>query len=84
MNVNYSNHAIEEMDKRDISKDIIDSIMQNPEQVIEQGNFEIFQSKTEINNRIFVIRVITKKQENSIKIITVYKTTKIKKYWREQ
>lgn len=82
MKIIYSKHALEEINRRVIPKDIVDTIIKKPQQVILQNGFEILQSKVQLENKMFVIRVITKKQQDNIKIITVYKTTKIKKYWR--
>lgn len=65
-------------------KILLTQLLKEPQQVIQQNDYEILQSKMQLENKMFIIRVITKKQDDTIKIITVYKTTKIKKYWREK
>ncbi len=47
MRVYYTKHAIEVLKERDISSEMVESVLKNPEQVIERDNVSIAQSIVE-------------------------------------
>lgn len=81
MNIQYSNHAKEELIRRKISKEIIEGIVNDPDQILKvEDDIIIYQSIIEFDNKKkYLVRVIANKK-NPKTIITVYKTSKIKKY----
>lgn len=82
--VKYSNHAEEELLRRKISKKIIEKIINDPEQTLEsEDDIIIYQSIVKFENKKkYLVRAIVAKNKNPNLVITVYKTSKIKKYWR--
>lgn len=84
MRVYYTKHAIEVLKERDISSEMVESVLKNPEQVIERDNVSIAQSIVEREDRKYLLRVFFVKEEDGIriKVITIYLTSKIEKYWR--
>jgi len=83
MDLKYSNHAEEELKRRKISKKIIEGIMSNPEQILEmEEDIIIYQSIIEFDNKKKYLVSVIASNMNPKTIITVYKTSKIKKYWR--
>ena len=80
----YSRHAQEELIRRGISKALADSVLRNPEQVVpEQGGRVAYQSCIDFGaGRIFLLRVIVIDQVDPAIVVTIYRTSKIEKYWR--
>lgn len=78
----YSKHSIEEMQKRGISMDIVESVLSNPHQIIPQNNNEIYQSIIKFENEgNYLVRIFVNKDVTPNKVITVYRTLKITKYY---
>ena len=77
-----SQHAVEEMDNRQISKDIVEDVVQRPlQKFLLDEEIEIRQSIIKFENmKEYLVRVFinVKKQPNLV--ITVYRTSKINKY----
>lgn len=73
----YSNHSLEQMQLRNIPKEIVDLVMKHPDSVInEADNQQIFQKV--IEQRLYLVFVTASKNPALIK--TVYRTSKISKY----
>lgn len=80
----YSKHALEEIQRRRIEKETVDSILKNPGQIIEEKDKKILQSLIEFKNtKNYVVRAIIATDTEPNIVITVYRSSKIKKYWRE-
>ena len=83
MRINYSKHAEEQLKEREMSKQLINNILLESQQVIAaRKGRKIAQSIVELDEIRFLIRVIYIEEGEFAEIITVYKTTKIKNYWR--
>ena len=83
--MNYSNLAEEELLRRKISKKTIELVVNDPDQILElEDDIIIYQSIIEFDNKKkYLVRVVVSENKDSKTLITVYKTSKIKKYWRE-
>jgi Domain of unknown function (DUF4258) len=79
----FSGHARFEMKRRGISRALAEATIRAPGQVVpsEKGR-EIYQAIVGRRGRL-LIRVIVKEAENAYHVVTAYKTSRIKKYWRE-
>jgi hypothetical protein len=80
-----SRHAQEEMIRRGISNEVVRSVLMTPEQIVcdENGN-DIYQSRVDFGTeRKYLVRVVTTRQEEALLVITVYRSSKIGKYWRQ-
>ncbi len=76
MNFVFSKHALEQMELRGISKNVVEQIIENPALTKEEDGIKIYQSI--IDN--YLIRIFVNEIKDPKLIITVYKTSKIKKY----
>ena len=85
MRIIYSSHAEEQLKERDISKQQINIILNQPQQVLaaKKGR-KIAQSIVKLERIEFLVRIIYIEKMDCYEVVTVYKTTKIKKYWREK
>ncbi|MBP9682412.1 MAG: DUF4258 domain-containing protein [Bacteriovorax sp.] len=77
-------HAQEEMGKRQITIDAIWSCLKNPDQIIRsQETRVIYQSKIKSGEINYLLRIIVENETSPKRVITVYRTSKIEKYWKE-
>lgn len=85
MPVDYrlTDHAHEEMERRSIPLEILERVLTEPEQIVEgHKGRKTYQSRVEINDRQYLIRAIIE-ETDPITVVTVYRTSKIDKYWSE-
>lgn len=78
-------HARFQMKRRQISEDQVRQALTAPQQIIgEEGGRYIYQSKLFLPNsgkeRLF--RVVVDTRREPVEVVTVYRTSKIAKYWR--
>ena len=85
MNFKFSRHVEEEIERRKIPKDLIESVLQNPQQIVEEyESKKAYQAKIDFGGgKIYLLRVIVADEIDPAVVVTVYRTSKIKKYWRE-
>ena len=85
MKFEISRHVRNEMNRRRISEDLVQSVLQNPGQIVDEyGSMKAYQSITgSETGKNYLVRVIVNDTVEPEKVVTVYKTSKIKKYWRE-
>ena len=85
MEYKFSCHAQTEMERRKISVDLVESVLDNPQQVVsEKEGRKAYQSKIDVGGRAFLLHVIVVDDVEPAVVITVYKTSKIDKYWRAE
>ena len=82
MTFQFSQHALKQMDLRGISREMVDNILLAPEQTVEQENLIVFQNiiKDSMEQR-YLIRVFINFDKTPPLIVTVYRTSKIEKYY---
>ncbi|MBI4688040.1 MAG: DUF4258 domain-containing protein [Nitrospirae bacterium] len=85
MKFEISRHAQEEINRREIPQDLVETILQNPQQIVgEYGQKKAYQSIINMEaGKDYLVRVIVNDTVNPSKVVTVYKTSKIRKYWRQ-
>jgi hypothetical protein len=85
LDFNLSKHAEEELGRRKIPRAFLDEVLRHPDQVVpERGTEKAYQSRFDFGNgRIFLVRVIVDDTVSPAIVVTVYRTSKIKKYWSE-
>lgn len=83
MNFKFSNHALEEMERRKIPISIVEAVLQDPQQILQQNEeITIYQSQLDFGTaKIYLIRVFINTTRNPAIIVTVYRTSQIQKYW---
>jgi hypothetical protein len=79
-----SNHARQECERRRIPPSILDAVMVEPQQVLpERDGKQAYQSRIVFDDgRTFLVRAIVDDREQPATVVTVYRTSKIEKYWR--
>lgn len=79
-----SKHARQECERRRIPLSIVDAVMTGPQQVVpERDGKRAYQSQLVFDDgRTFLVRAIVDDREQPATVITVYRTSKIEKYWR--
>ena len=81
-----TSHAKEEMTRRQIPLELLEKTMLNPQQVINfSKDRQCFQSVFAFpSGKSYLIRVVTENINSDLLIVTVYRTSKIKKYVKEE
>jgi len=84
MNYTLSNHASKELGNRQIPVELLETVLNEPQQIIpDEFDTVIFQSiLTFPNGKNYLLRIIVAERE-PLHIITIYRTSKITKYWRQ-
>jgi len=75
------------MKRRGISEHEVKDVIKNPDQFIEYEKKRLVYQKKSFDraqNKWYLFRVILEKSNKNVIVITVYKTSKIAKYWREK
>ena len=84
MNIEYTKHAEENLIDRKIPKNLVEETLKHPQQIVRNhGNRKIAQSIYRRDNKDFLLRVVYEQGSEGWVVITIYWTTKIKKYWEE-
>lgn len=84
MKLELSDHAKEEMERRRIPRHLLDSVLDHPQQIVpaERGK-KAYQSRTDFGGgKIYLLRAIVAVDTDPATVVTVYRTSKIEKYWR--
>ena len=83
MSQELSAHVRKEMDRRGIPLAVVESVLAAPAQkVSEHGDMVCYPSKVEINQKPYLVRVMVNETATPSKVVTVYRTSKINKYWK--
>ena len=73
------------MNRRQISPDEVDSVLAAPEQIqfVRQGR-DVYQSRIEAGKppQKYLLRVFVDVDREPPEVVTVYRTSKVTKYWR--
>ena len=85
MNYILSQHAQEQLVQREIPPDILDLVMESPEQVVlDKYGGTVHQSKfVADNSRTYLLRAFINDGVEPRIVKSIYVTSKITKYWRE-
>jgi hypothetical protein len=83
MNHELSIHVQEEMERRGIPLAVVEAVLAAPAQKMpEHGDVVCYQSKVDINQKTYLVRVMVNETATPPKVVTVYRTSKISKYWK--
>lgn len=85
MRFEISRHAREEMNRRGISEVVVECILNKPGQIVsEYGDKKAYQSVLEVEaGKYHLVRIIVDDMIDPARVVTVYKTSKVDKYWRK-
>jgi Domain of unknown function (DUF4258) len=86
MDFYISRHTEEQCEQRGISSEMLNTVLQNPQQVIEDAEGKrIYQSQVYFaSGKTYLIRAIVSEKTKPAIVITVYKTSQISRYWRSE
>ncbi|MGQ9647713.1 MAG: DUF4258 domain-containing protein [Thermodesulfobacteriota bacterium] len=84
MNFKLSRHVKEEVQRRNIPLQILESVLENPGQIVpERGGKKAYQSQIDFGqDKVLLLRAIVDDSVDPAIVITAYRTSKISKYWR--
>ena len=81
----FTDHALTEMARRQIFEEDVKAVLANPEQteMVREGR-AVYQSRLEMGEtpKTFLLRVFVDIDPRPPYVVTVYRTSKIEKYWR--
>jgi len=81
----FSEHALIEMARREISQEHVRNGLANPDQteMVREGR-AVYQAKYETGEppKTYILRVFVDIDRKPPRVVTVYRTSKIEKYWR--
>ncbi len=78
-------HAQLEMARRQITEEDVAQVLSAPEQVeVVRPGREVYQSRVELGDplKLYLLRVFIDVERQPPDVVTVYRTSKIEKYWR--
>jgi hypothetical protein len=76
-------HAAFEMKRRQITEDQVKYVVESPEQTLTVSHYrKIYQSVLNVEGKSFLFRVFVDTDSRPPEVVTVYRTSKIGKYWR--
>lgn len=85
LNFVFTDHALNEMARRQITEEDVRAVLAEPEQMemVREGR-AVYQSRIEMGNpsKIYLLRVFVDIELVPPFVVTVYRTSKIEKYWR--
>ena len=85
MKIRFSKHALEEMKRREIPPHLVTKVIDHPDQMVKgHGKAKILQSQVTIGGNLRLLRVVVGTEEEPHIVVTVYKTSQIKKYWENR
>ena len=86
MNILITEHADFEMQRRQIPLSLVQRVVQEPQQIVpsRKGRL-IYQSRffDEQEDKEMLLRVVLDIEGDDFWVVTVYKTSRIEKYWEE-
>ena len=86
MNFELSIHVYERLAERDIPLQVLETVLESPEQVlVQEDGTKVYQSRFVAgNNKTYLLRAFINDSVKPARVKTIYITSKIKKYWREE
>lgn len=84
-NYRITDHAREEMTRRQITEEDVARVLAAPEQTetVREGR-QVYQSRLSLGEppRLYLLRVFVDIDRVPAEVVTVYRTSKVAKYWR--
>jgi hypothetical protein len=84
MDFTLSEHAEAEMARRQVPLTWVEATMRAPGQIVPgDQNRKVYQSRIVADGKTYLVRLIVEDWRQPPVVVTVYRTSKIEKYWRE-
>ena len=83
MDFEITEHARDELARRSIPSELLSEVLLSPQQVVPTyGDRVVYQSQVYFGEgRTYLLRAVVEDNVHPAKVVTVYKTSKISKYW---
>ena len=79
-----SSHALIEAERRGISSSLLRHVLESPDQIIQaHSGRSAYQAVVTIDAKPYLVRAIVE-QGDPLVVITVYRTSKLEKYWSNE
>ncbi len=79
-----SKHAAEELARRGIPQETLQAVLDAPEQKVPgHGGITCYQSKVTFDGKSCLLRAMVDAAKQPPVVVTVYRTSKIAKYWSQ-
>ncbi len=79
----FSKHVVAELHRRKIPRELVEQVLQSPQQKVpEVENVTCYQSRVEMSGKEYLLRVMVNETTKPATVVTVYRTSKVAKYWR--
>jgi hypothetical protein len=72
MSIEFSKYAIEKLRKRNIPKELVLAVVENPERIIDSEFPNVYQSVVEIDSKEFLLRVFVNTDKLPNVIVTAF------------
>ena len=84
MLVRFTPYAETRVRRRKLSMEQVGQVAENPEQLIDEDERRVAQSRfvDPTGGREYLLRVVYEPEGDDKLVITAYKTSKVRKYWR--
>ena len=85
MKFKLADHAESEVARRKIPRRFIRELLDAPQQIVAgHGGRVVYQSQFDFgSNKMYLLRAIIDHQVIPPTVVTIYRTSRIRKYWRE-
>lgn len=86
MNYRLTAHVLEVLRERGIARETVEAVLRNPQQVVPASNGrKAHPSHLDLGgSKLYLVRAILDDRADPAVVVTVYRTTKISKYWRDR
>jgi hypothetical protein len=75
--------AKKKADQRGLTEDQLLDVLKAPDQIVKgYGGRKVAQKKYKMGEGEFLLRVVYEEGQNTLKVITAYLTSKVRRYWR--
>ena len=81
-----SDHAAFQIVRRCIALEVVRKVAQSPQQVVRSRKGKMICQSLDVDRlsgKTYLIRVVVERRADSLYVLTVYRTSKIEKYWQE-
>jgi len=79
-----SRHVKEQMERREIPEDLVMEVLRSPDQVISYEQYKVYQKVFSLGQGQFLLRAFINDTKEPPILITVYKTSKLSKYYENK
>lgn len=81
MNFELTTHVYKRLNERNIPVQVLMLVLEAPEQVLDEEDGKVYQSKVTINGKTRLLRTFVNDSVQPARVKSVYDTSKIEKYW---